>query len=165
MRRSSIAFMLLVLSACNDADHPRETREAGAANLVSSSASDSDSQRQVNALPPEKTVDSREQAAPEVDPCGHSTVDGLTYSGSVSGYDFCEYVIEAEAGQEIAPVFFAQDDDLSVILYSPEHHAFSFGGPYKVTETGTHQLRVLQPRSQARREKYPKDFKLRIVVR
>lgn len=86
-----------------------------------------------------------------------------SYSGAVAGFDVCAWRFEARAGQKVT-VWLAGSSDLQAILYTGDGREFENGLPLTLARGGAHELRVLQPRSAARRGDRPKPFTLRIAI-
>ena len=94
------------------------------------------------------------------------------YSGQIKGTKYDTYTFTAKKGQKLKVkatggnvdtyLFGAHiADSVNVGQYSP---ALDNNGAYTLPATGTYQLRVLQPRSQANQGKQPK-YNLQIAIR
>ena len=94
------------------------------------------------------------------------------YSGQIKGTKYDTYTFTAKKGQKLKvkatggnvdTYLFGKTiaDSVNVGQYSPE---LDSNGAYTLPATGTYQLRVLQPRSQANQGKQPK-YNLQIAIR
>lgn len=94
------------------------------------------------------------------------------YSGQIKGTKYDTYTFTAKKGQKLKvkatggnvdTYLFGANiaDSVNVGQYSPE---LDKNGAYTLPATGTYQLRVLQPRSQANQGKQPK-YNLQIAIR
>lgn len=76
-----------------------------------------------------------------------------TYSGEVAGYDWCDYLFEAGAGQGVTVAFAGRRTNrLEAHLMDPGQEVpVPEGTPVTLESGGHHTLRVLMPRTFARR--------------
>lgn len=98
--------------------------------------------------------------------------DRAQYSGVIKGYDYDTYTFHALKGQKLrvsipneiaTPVLFGAGISDSVIL-SRYSSALDDNGQYILPETGKYQLRILQTRNDARRNK-AKKYRVNIQIK
>lgn len=87
--------------------------------------------------------------------------DNGTVSGTVSGYDACDYTLSVSKGQVLSASLNAKPG-VEVIVFDPVSHDFA-EGPLTLPQSGKYTVRVLQPRAMARRGE-TRDFSLNLRV-
>ncbi len=108
-------------------------------------------------------------AAQDVNRCGQSELKmnkgsyDVNRVGAVIGYDYCEYKFYAKKGQKVSADIVGSSD-LYPILYGTNSPDIS-QTPITLGKTGTHSIRVLQPRAKARQSNTPKPYYLTVTIK
>lgn len=87
--------------------------------------------------------------------------DNGTVTGTVSGYDTCDYTLSVAKGQVLSATLKAKPG-VEVIVFDPVSHDFA-EGPLTLPQSGKYTVRVLQPRAMARKGD-KRDFALTLRV-
>lgn len=88
-----------------------------------------------------------------------------TYAGRVAGYDSCDYVFKASAGQRLwVSLSGRHSNRVQAHLLDPGQEApLSNDSPISLRQTGDHTVRVVMPRALARRG-YTVSYRVTITI-
>lgn len=115
------------------------------------------------------TVAASSAAALAAPPCRQDVAfskgaSSATYSGRVAGYDYCDYVFTASAGQTLTVAVSGRHSNrLTPVLFDPEQQV-DLSEAVTLDRSGRHIVRVLMPRVFARRGNSV-SYKVTITIR
>ena len=75
-----------------------------------------------------------------------------TLDGQLKGYDYCDYIVQAAKGQRLRTVLSGKNRNrVQAALFGPLERVLNDNEPVVLPETGQYTVRVLMPRTFARR--------------